>query len=156
MLQNYNSILVAVDGSASAEMAFKKAVNVALRNQGKLLLVHIIDLRAFQSVATFDGVLAEQAEELAKKTLNAYVNEATAMGLQNVETVIEYGSPKAIIAKELPEKHMVDLIMLGATGLNAIERLFVGSVSEYVIRHSPCDVLIVRTDMDNKTPIGKE
>jgi len=155
MLQNYNTIMVAVDGSPEAETAFKKAVNVAIRNNGKLLLAHIIDLRAFQSVATFDGVLAEQAEELAKKTLDTYVADAKAAGLENIETVIEYGSPKAIIAKELPEKYKVDLIMLGATGLNAIERLFIGSVSEYVIRTSPCDVLIVRTDLDNKTPVAK-
>ena len=42
--------------------------------------------------------------------------------------------------------------MLGATGLNAVERLFIGSVSEYVIRNADCDVLIVRTDLDNKVP----
>ncbi|MDR2833163.1 MAG: universal stress protein [Streptococcaceae bacterium] len=156
MLQNYKTILVAIDGSDAAEIAFKKAVNVAMRNEAKLLLAHVIDLRAFQSVASFDGILAEQAEELAKKTLDEYVDKANVAGLTNLDTVIEYGSPKAIIAKELPEKYEVDLIMLGATGLNAIERLLVGSVSEYVIRHSPCDVLIVRTDLDNKTPSVKK
>ena len=46
--------------------------------------------------------------------------------------------------------------MLGATGLNAVERLFIGSVSEYVIRHAICDVLIVRTDLDNKVPEDEE
>ena len=46
--------------------------------------------------------------------------------------------------------------MLGATGLNAVERLFIGSVSEYVIRHAPCDVLIVRTDLDNTIPKEEE
>ncbi|KAB5915090.1 universal stress protein, partial [Bifidobacterium adolescentis] len=46
----------------------------------------------------------------------------------------------------------VDLIMLGATGLNAVERLFIGSVSEYVIRNATCDVLVVRTDLENKLP----
>ena len=40
--------------------------------------------------------------------------------------------------------------MLGATGLNAVERLFIGSVSEYVIRNATCDVLVVRTDLENK------
>ena len=61
-----------------------------------------------------------------------------------------------MIAKELPESEKVDLIMLGATGLNAVERLFIGSVSEYVIRHAICDVLIVRTDLDNKVPEDDE
>ena len=46
--------------------------------------------------------------------------------------------------------------MLGATGLNAVERLFIGSVSESVIRNASCDVLVVRTDLDNKLPKMKK
>jgi nucleotide-binding universal stress UspA family protein len=42
--------------------------------------------------------------------------------------------------------------MLGATGLNAVERLFIGSVSESVIRNATCDVLVVRTNLDNELP----
>ena len=81
-----------------------------------------------------------------------YEANAKKVGLNNVTTVIEYGSPKQIIAKEIPEDNHVDLIMLGATGLNAVERLFIGSVSEYVIRNATCDVLVVRTDLENKLP----
>lgn len=66
--------------------------------------------------------------------------------------MIEYGSPKHIIAKEIPEEKEVDLILLGATGLNAVERLFIGSVSEYVIRNATCDVLVVRTNLENQLP----
>jgi nucleotide-binding universal stress UspA family protein len=42
--------------------------------------------------------------------------------------------------------------MLGATGLNAMERILIGSVSSYVARHAECDVLIVRTDLNNELP----
>lgn len=152
MLQNYNKIMVAVDGSAEAELAYQKAVNVAMRNDAELLLAHVIDTRAFQSISSFDGMLAEQATEMAKQTLADYKKQAEEHGCEKVSTVIEYGSPKVIIAKQLPEDHNVDLIMIGATGLNAVERLFIGSVSEYVIRHSTCDVLVVRTDLENKVP----
>ncbi|SJZ85500.1 Nucleotide-binding universal stress protein, UspA family, partial [Pilibacter termitis] len=138
------------------EVAFQKAVNVALRNEGKLVLAHVIDTRAFQTVASFDGTLAEQAQELAQQTLNDYKNQALGMGVSEVVTVVEYGSPKSVLARQIPVEQQVDLIMLGATGLNAIERLLVGSVSEYVIRHAPCDVLIVRTELDNVTGIGKK
>lgn len=148
MLQQYKRIMVAVDGSKEAEIAFKKAVNVAKRNQASLLLVHVIDTRAFQSVTSFDTVLAEQATEMAKASLKEYESSALGQGVSNVETTIEYGSPKVLIAKHIPEDKEVDLIMLGATGLNAVERLFIGSVSEYVIRHASCDVLIVRTDTE--------
>lgn len=156
MLQQYKTILVAVDGSSEAELAFKKAVNVAKRNQGKLIIAHVIDTRAFQTVSSFDGMLAEQATEMAKQTLQDYVDYAKKEDCQDVTTVIEYGTPKPIIAKQIPQEHDVDLIMLGATGLNAVERLFIGSVSEYVIRNATCDVLVVRTDLDNKIVEEKE
>lgn len=152
MLQEYKKILVAVDGSDEAELAFQKAVSVTKRNNGELLLAHVIDTRAFQTVTSFDGVLAHQATQLAKQTLSDYQEFAKKNGVEKVSFVLEYGSPKVVLAKELPKSANVDLIMLGATGLNAVERLLVGSVSEYVIRNAPCDVLIVRTDLDNKQP----
>ncbi|WP_071131704.1 universal stress protein [Enterococcus timonensis] len=154
MLQQYDKIMVAVDGSDEAELAFKKAVSVTQRNDGELLLVHVIDTRAFQTISSFDGMMAEQATEMAKQTLDDYVRYAKENGVTKVSYVVEYGSPKAIIAKDIPTKNHVDLIMLGATGLNAVERLFIGSVSEYVIRNASCDVLVVRTDETNKLPVA--
>jgi len=112
----------------------------------------VIDTRAFQTVSSFDGMLAEQATEMAKQTLADYEAYAHDHDVASVKTVIEYGSPKPIIAKQLPEDHHIDLIMIGATGLNAVERIFIGSVSEYVIRHAGCDVLVVRTDLHNQLP----
>ena len=56
------------------------------------------------------------------------------------------GSPKAIIPKKLANELGVDLIMCGTSGLNAVERFIVGSVSEAIVRHAPCDVLVVRTE----------
>jgi nucleotide-binding universal stress UspA family protein len=152
MLQQYQRIMVAVDGSSESELAFKKAVNVAQRNNSELVLAHVIDTRAFQTVSSFDGMLAEQATEMAKQTLKDYEDYARKNQVNAVKTVIEYGSPKPIIAKQIPEENQIDLIMIGATGLNAVERIFIGSVSEYVIRHASCDVLVVRTDLDNQLP----
>ena len=144
MLQQYQKIMIAIDGSDEADLAFKKAVNVAKRNDAELLLAHVVDTRSFQSVSSFDGALAEEAMSMAKETLDTYQQQAVDMG------------PKNIIAKELPKEYNIDLIMLGATGLNAVERLFIGSVSESVIRNASCDVLVVRTDLDNKLPKNEE
>lgn len=156
MLQEYKKIMVAVDGSKEAELAFKKAINVARRNDSELLLAHVIDTRAFQTISSLDGLMMEQASEMAKQTLADYQKMANDSGVSKVKAIIEYGSPKSVIAKELPDTEKVDLIMLGATGLNAVERLFIGSVSEYVIRHAVCDVLVVRTDLENKVPNFEE
>ena len=48
------------------------------------------------------------------------------------------------MANDIPSKEGVDLIMVGATGLNAFERLMVGSSSEYILRHAKVDLLVVR------------
>ncbi|UOX37369.1 universal stress protein [Weissella cibaria] len=143
---NYKNILVPVDGSKEAEAALGKAIQVAIRNgeDANLHILHVIDTRAFQDVTDFKTTMVEQVAETAKKTLDAYLQQAKDAGVQNVDYTIEYGSPKDIIAHQAPEKLNADLIMIGATGLNAIERLLIGSVTEYVTRTANVDTLIVR------------
>ena len=72
MLQQYNNILVAVDGSFEAETAFHKAIEVAKRNQAQLHIIHVIDTRAFQDVSSFDSSMVEQVTETSKKALTEY------------------------------------------------------------------------------------
>lgn len=143
---NYKNILVPVDGSKEAEAALGKAIQVAIRNgeDANLHILHVIDTRAFQNVTDFKTTMVEQVAETANKTLDAYLQQAKDAGVQNVDYTIEYGSPKDIIAHQAPEKLNADLIMIGATGLNAIERLLIGSVTEYVTRTANVDTLIVR------------
>ncbi|MGM5487105.1 MAG: universal stress protein, partial [Pseudolactococcus raffinolactis] len=59
MLQEYTKIMVGIDGSVESANAFDRAVAVARRNDAELLLVNIIDLRAFQSISTYDTMVAE-------------------------------------------------------------------------------------------------
>ncbi|KRM90860.1 universal stress protein [Liquorilactobacillus cacaonum] len=154
MLQQYKNILVPVDGSKEAELAFKKAVAVTKRNgkDAHLHLLHVVDTRAFQNISSYDTSMVDEVVATAKKKIEIYVDEAKEAGIENIEYSIEYGAPKTIIAKEKPAELKTDLIMIGATGLNAVERLLLGSVTEYVTRSANCDVLVVRTDLDNKQP----
>ena len=57
-MSSYKNILVAIDGSYESELAFEKGVSVALRNDANLLLTHVVDTRALQSVATFDAYIS--------------------------------------------------------------------------------------------------
>jgi len=149
MLQQYKRILVAIDGSEGADRAFLKSVAVAKRNNADLVIAHVVDTRAFQPYESFDSTITNNARSEAQNTLDECERYAKNNGLTNVKTVLEFGSPKVVLAKELPERENIDLIMLGATGLSAVERFFIGSVSENVIRHAVCDVVIVRTDNEN-------
>jgi Universal stress protein UspA and related nucleotide-binding proteins len=100
--------------------------------------------------------MVEEVTDTAKKTIEGYIEDAKKQGIKNIDYSIEYGAPKVIIAKDLPQEKNIDLIMIGATGLNAVERILVGSVTEYVTRNSKCDVLVVRTDLQNKPALSKE
>lgn len=152
--EEYKNILVAVDGSKASRIAFEKAALLTIQNRGTLFITHVIDERSFTqsnpSYAHYDTQISvprsHQQDPLlaAKTTLNEYKQLAEKHGIYDCETLIEYGNPEKIIANKLPEKHQIDLIIMGATGLSAVERLFIGSVSESVIRHAICDVLIVR------------
>ncbi|ASF40159.1 universal stress protein [Halobacillus halophilus] len=146
MAFEYKDIVVAVDGSETAEGAFKKAIDIANRNDAKLVLAHVVDTRAFATVEAYDRSLAIRAEKYATDLLNDYKSKAEKAGLTNVEIVVEYGSPKIKIAKDVAPKHNADLIICGATGLNAMERFFIGSVSEHITRYATCDVLVVRPE----------
>lgn len=144
MLKQYQHIQIAVDGSKEADMAFDKAVAVAIRNDATLEILHVIDTRAFQNVSSFDSAMVEQVSEDAKVKMEEYYHKAVEAGVKEAHFQIEFGSPKSIIAHDFPKKHDIDLIMVGATGLNAVERLLIGSVTEYVTRTAETDVLVVR------------
>ena len=124
---SYKNILIAVDGSNEAEWAFNKAVDVAKRNE--------------VYASQFDP-----SKEYSEKLLEGYKELAVKEGVTNVETRLELGPPKLLIPKNLANELNVDLIMCGASGLNAVERFMIGSVSEAIVRHAPCDVLVVRTE----------
>ncbi len=146
MTLKYSQILVAVDGSKEAEWAFKKSVGIAKRNHATLNLVNIIDTRSFAAIEAYDRSIADRAQKFAEDLLNGYKREAEAGGVEKVNIVVDYGSPKTMISRELAERLSADLIICGATGLNAVERFLIGSVSEHIVRSAKCDVLVVRTD----------
>ena len=150
MFHEYSKILVPVDGSNEARLAFEKAIEVAKRNRAQVLIAHIIDSRVLQTPTGFEGNFNEEIQRQTENLFQEYRQYAQEHDFNDIDFVLEYGSPKVYISKNIPKDYQIDLIMMGATGLNAVERLFIGSVSEYVIRNASCDVLVVRTDLENQ------
>ncbi|GMA70122.1 universal stress protein UspA [Leuconostoc litchii] len=146
MTANYHKILVPMDGSKESEAALTRAIELTLDagEQGVLSILNVIDTRAFQNVASFDDTMVEAVSDETRKSLEKYKSQATEAGVKNVDYLIEYGSPKSLIAKDVPNEVNADLIVIGATGLNAVERLVIGSVTEFVTRTAKVDVLVVR------------
>lgn len=146
MTANYHRILVPMDGSKESEAALTRAIELTLDagDEGILSILNVIDSRAFQNVASFDDTMVEAVSDETRKSLEKYKAQAIEAGVKNVDYLIEYGSPKSLIAKDVPNEVNADLIVIGATGLNAVERLVIGSVTEFVTRSAKVDVLVVR------------
>lgn len=143
--QSYQNILVGIDGSDQAMEAFKKAVAVAKRNQGTVYVANVIDhqVYTFMSYSPLNENIMDQLTADAKELINKCKVIGREAGYNKIEGIIAYGSAKEAMAKTLPERYDIDLVMVGQSGLNAVERFMTGSVASYVIKEALCDVLVV-------------
>lgn len=146
MVVNYKRILVGMDGSDNSELALQRAIDIAVTNDANLYIAHIIDIRTLSNYAALDFDYSNLINDDTVRSLNEYKEQAESQGVKHVEAVIEYGSPRAAMSRDIPREYNIDLTVVGATGLNAMERVFIGSVSEAVVRRSLHDVLIIRAE----------
>lgn len=160
MLQEYNNILVPVDGSQEAELALKKAVHVAKLNNAHVDILNVLDTKQF--IGGYGGMLSGDAIYQISEDAQDYLNNLAAelrkendLSEEDITIHVRFGNPKTVISRDFPKDHHSDLIMIGATGLNAVARVLVGSVTEYVNQNALCDVLIVKTDEHNEKPVKK-
>ncbi len=140
-------VLVATDGSDQSLRAARRGAEL-LRSADQLTLLTVVtevpgdDAGGFEgSVYTpeemervWDAELAEAREEL-ERTAAALTDRA-------VEKRIEVGDVATTICR-VAEELGVDVIVVGSHGRTGLERMFLGSVSEHVVRHAPCPVLVV-------------
>ena len=142
----YNRIVVAVDGSKTAEAAFKKAVDIALLNDNaKLFIVHVIDTSSAKMLDILYQNMYDLMHEHARVLLDSYKLMAEEAGIKEIETVAVKGSPRTILSKDLGTIADADLIVCGKTGVGQIEHILIGSTTEAIVHNAKCDVLIVNT-----------
>lgn len=146
MTLKYSQILIAVDGSQEAAWAFRNAIEIAVRNNATLNIAHVIDNRSFGFIKARDRSNHPDTKQRAQQLLDECEKTAKSAGIEKVNTLIEYGIPKVIIPRDIAEKVDADLIVCGATGLDAAERLIMGSVSTAIVKSANCDVLVIRTE----------
>ena len=128
-----SKILVAIDGSESAEKALEYAVQLAKKHKVKVTLLNVQESKLF-------GLKPKVVREVGEHVLSEAA--AKVKGLK-LNTQLEFGNPAETII-EVAEKGNYDLIVVGSRGLSSVKRYFLGSVSDDIIHHAKCSVLIVR------------
>ncbi|MFC6179961.1 universal stress protein [Lactiplantibacillus daowaiensis] len=157
-MTNYQKILVGVDTSPQSQLALNKAIAIARQNQAALDIVTIINTEKFIGItqgpmgfgAATPQLLNDLTTEL-KANLAKARQTAVDAGVSDVQVHLHSGNSKLLLATELPALYGTDLIIVGATGLNAVARILIGSNAAYVMRKATCDTLIVRTDLAQQT-----
>jgi nucleotide-binding universal stress UspA family protein len=87
--------------------------------------------------------LQKDAEEEARTKLDEQMRQVGQTGGEVVEVHARLGRPDAEIVG-LADELGAGLIVLGSRGLGSLRRALMGSVSDSVVRHAPCPVLVVR------------
>ena len=140
-------LLVPTDFSATSEIAFNYALDMAARDGASIHLLHVIEDASF-AAAYPDGLyvelpgLRDQLIGEAQKRLDA-VAAACAAAKVEAATQVIVGRPSDAITAEANTRG-TDLIVMGTHGRGGFAHLMLGSVAERVLRTAQCPVLIVR------------
>jgi len=138
----FDTILVAVDASPASARAVECARKLAKLTDATVLLVH-----AYPKVADYLGepnltnTIAKHLER-ANELVEPLAESLKADGIVTITEVLE--GPPADAILRVAEARNVDLIVMGARGLGSLGSLLLGSVSQKVLAHATCPVMIVR------------
>jgi len=137
----WKKILLATDGSKYSAAAADKAIDLAKAYGGELAVVSVVDVNEeFQTTAP------EAVEKMIKKsreTVQAIKDRAEAAGVA-AEGFVGEGNSHSVIINLAKEKNS-NLIIMGSHGRSGLGRLLMGSVTEKVIGHTACPVLVVKS-----------
>jgi nucleotide-binding universal stress UspA family protein len=144
-------ILLATDGSENANLASSTAADLAKGTNSEL---HVLYVGGMPSVfyespgaivldPDLQGRMEEDAKEAARTKLKEQVQKISEAGGEITEIHARVGYPDAEIV-ELAEELGAGLIVVGSRGLGPLRRALMGSVSDSVVRHAHCPVMVVR------------
>jgi nucleotide-binding universal stress UspA family protein len=137
------TILLATDGSRDAELARTTAVNLANSTNSELHLVTVVP--GYPSYDVRKPEVLEQLREQAEDILNAQAAKVEREGGKVAEKHLRIAERyRAQQIVQVAEDIEAGLIVMGSRGLGGIRRALIGSVSDSVIRHAYCPVLVVR------------
>jgi nucleotide-binding universal stress UspA family protein len=149
-------ILLATDGSAEAELALTTAVDLAKSTNSELHVltagpgnpdpVYLTHEAGFRYEAYEEALSA--VEGAARETLETQVRRVAEAGGTVAEAHLRMGERRDQAIVRLAEEIGAGLIVMGSRGLGGVRRALMGSVSDSVVRHAHCPVMVVRPEKE--------
>jgi universal stress protein A len=137
-------ILVPIDFSECSKKALRYALPLARQHGAALTLLHIVppaygggEYAGFNFAELEANMQAAGEKDLAQLARDEVPAEIPA------ETLVRIGHPGQEVVG-LARSLLADLIVISTHGRTGLKHIFLGSVAEYVVRHAPCPVFVVR------------
>ncbi|MCI1552966.1 MAG: universal stress protein [Levilactobacillus sp.] len=143
MATTFKRILVGVDDSADALLAFDYAIHQAKRDQAELIIVSVLehdDMNVYQALDS-DYVHGERDE--LRDHVKSYQKQAQDAGVTDVKLVIAEGEPGETIVRDVIPHVQPDLLVIGSIAKKGVSRYF-GSQAAYMAKYAPISVMVVR------------
>ena len=149
-------ILLATDGSKEATLAARTAADIAQKTDSELDVVYVGPSLEYvgmgpPQIADIPAPTQEQLSAEARELLEAEVEQVKGAGRTVAQAHLRLGAPAQEIV-DLAEKLSAGLVVIGSRGRGGIRRALMGSISDSVVRHAHCPVLIVRGE-ENGEPV---
>ncbi|MEA2159526.1 MAG: hypothetical protein QOD66_1906 [Solirubrobacteraceae bacterium] len=152
----FRNILVAVDGSRHAEQALTEAIDLATAANGRLTLITAIPRPpSWASTPATVAACEPLAAELEREATQVLCDAVQRVPENVPVTTILTPKPirKALLAQVKSANH--DLLVMGSRGRGALSASLLGSVSHFVLNHSPIPVLVIHTEEDRVSADGR-
>ena len=153
-------ILVPLDGSPLAESALVEAARIAHATDGTIVLLRVIGVPTTYTPYIYGSDMAQSPQlaydmiEMEQANAENYLAEIARLdilvGIQVESTIISGSAGMSIL--DTAKEENVDLIVMSSHGETGFKRLALGSVAQYVSRHSHVPVLVLRGD--ESAPLG--
>ena len=149
----FKRILIGCDFSPDSDLALHYGLSLAQEFQSELNLVHVIEKPVYpvpiDKTAGAENESAPVMQTQLKDKLSALI-PPEALNWCSPNMVLLEGHPDEELTR-FALTHQIDLIVLGVRGQSLVEKLFVGSTTDRVVRRAPCPVLSVCTKGQNST-----
>jgi nucleotide-binding universal stress UspA family protein len=157
----FHNILVAIDGSPDADQALTQAVDLAESEHARLTLFSAVVMPPaaayFGAGGTVAAAFAGDAETGTERILREAVERVP--DRVSVSTVLSREPVRLALIHQITTGHH-DLVVMGSRGRGAVRSVLLGSVSHYVLNHSPVPVLIAHAEpereLDSSAPASRD
>ncbi len=134
------TILNATDFSEVSNDAYEAACALARQHEARLIVMHVAEKPVISYIEKASELSPEEFQQRLWNTLRSPRNQEAGL---RVEHRIEEGDPVKEIVR-VAEENQVDMIVMGASGRTGLFRWLTTSVTDEIVRNSPCSVLLVK------------